>query len=108
MNRTLAGPCAAILCLGLIASVANSAVAQDMTAKACTADSGVDRAMCVAQIGGARQMLSDQKTVCSPNSPDDLSDTYAVIDFIRAHPERQSEDVGAVTEDVLTKLYPCP
>jgi hypothetical protein len=78
-----------------------------MTAKGCTANTGADRAFCVTMIGATRQALSDQKIVCSPVAPNDLSDTYAVIDFIRAHPERQSEEVGAITEEVLKKMHPC-
>jgi hypothetical protein len=84
------------------------AMAQDMTtAKVCTADQGTERAICVAMIGAERQVLSEGKVVCPPSDPHDLTDTYAVIAFIRAHPERQSEEIGAITEEVLKKRHPC-
>jgi hypothetical protein len=110
MRISVSAQLAAILCLGVVGFPTGSTSGQDidMTAKACTADSGQNRAFCVAMIGGTRQMLSDGKVVCSPASLNDLSDTYAVIDFIRAHPERQGEKIGAITEEVLKKLHPCP
>jgi hypothetical protein len=101
----------AALTFGLMAFSVESAVGEDidMTAKSCTADAGADRAFCVTMIGGTREELRQGgSTVCSPNGPNDLSDTYAVIDFIRAHPERQAEEIGAITQEVLQKLHPCP
>jgi hypothetical protein len=83
------------------------AVAEGISAKTCMADDGSDRAMCVTMIGAMRQVLADGKTVCSQVRSNDLSDTHAVIDFIRAHPDRQNEGLGAVTEEVLKKLHPC-
>ena len=94
--------------LGVTFSAFWSGSALALTAETCVADGGADRAMCVAMIGAKRQMLSDGKTVCSPVDPNDLSDTYAVIDFIRANPDRQGEALGAITEEVLKKMHPCP
>jgi|UPI0004896FDD hypothetical protein len=107
MKKSLTAKFAAILCFSSMVLVAKSGTAQDMTAKACTAETGADRAFCVTMIGAMRPILSDQKIVCSPVAPNDLSDTYAVIGFIRAHPERQSEKIGAITEEVLKKMHPC-
>jgi hypothetical protein len=80
-------------------------------AHTCTADQGSDRALCVAMIGAMRTVLgrdTAEKVVCSPADPSDLSDTYTVIEWIRAHPDRQGEDLGAITEEVLRELHPCP
>jgi len=78
-----------------------------MPAQVCASDTGTDRAMCVAMIGAERSVLNDGKTVCSNVAPEDLSDTHAIIDFIRAHPEQQQADLGDVAEQVLKKLHPC-
>jgi hypothetical protein len=93
--------------LGVTLTAFWSGPALALTAKTCAADGGTDRAMCVAMIGAEREILAGGKTVCSPVDPNDLADTYAVIDFIRAHPERQSEELGAITEEVLKKMHPC-
>ena len=100
--------CIALLCFGIAGIAAQSARGQDLMAGACTDDSGPKRAYCVAMIGTVREVTREEKTVCSPNDPNDLSDTHAVIDFIRAHPERQRESIGSIAEDVLKKLHPCP
>jgi hypothetical protein len=76
-------------------------------ARVCTADEGPDRAFCVILIGAERTRLAGSK-VCSPVAPDDLSDTYAVMDWIRAHPEAQDDDLMPVIEKVLSGLHPCP
>jgi hypothetical protein len=75
-------------------------------ARACLADDGPGRAFCVVVIAAERTRLAGSK-VCSPVSSDDLSDTYAVMDWIRAHPEAQGEELGPVVEKVLSELHPC-
>ena len=75
-------------------------------ARACLADDGPDRAFCVVLIGAERTRLAGSK-VCSPASADDLSDTYAVMDWIRAHPEAQDQALGPIIEKVLSELHPC-
>ena len=80
-------------------------------ARTCTADQGTDRALCVTMIGAMRSVLARdgaEKVVCSPVDHSDLSDTYAVIEWIRAHPDRQDEDLGSITEEVLRQFHPCP
>lgn len=86
----------------------SSAAHASIPARTCTAEQGSDRAMCVTMIGAMRGVLSGGQTVCSTVDPDDLSDTYAVIEWIRAHPDRQNEELGAITEEVLRELHPCP
>lgn len=100
-------------CFALVVALtacASSAAQTDsaIPARTCTADQGSDRAMCVTMIGAMRAVLGDAKVVCSPVDPHDLSDTYAVIEWIRDHPDRQGEKLGAVTEEVLRELHPCP
>jgi hypothetical protein len=75
-------------------------------ARACLADDGPARAFCVVLIGAERTRLAGSK-VCSPLPSDDLSDTYAVMDWIRAHPEAQDEELGPIIEKVLSELHPC-
>jgi hypothetical protein len=95
--------------LGTLITLFGAAARADgaMPAKVCASADGADRAMCVVMIGAERGVLNDGKTVCSNVAPDDLSDTYAVMDFIRAHPDRQQEELGDVIEQVLKKLHPC-
>ena len=75
-------------------------------ARACLADDGPDRAFCVIMIGAERTRLAGSK-VCSPVAPHDLSDTYAVMDWIRVHPEAQGDELGPVIEKVLSEMHPC-
>ena len=75
-------------------------------ARACLADDGPDRAFCVVLIGAERTRLAGSK-VCSPVPPSDLSDTYAVMDWIREHPDAQDEELGPIIEKVLSELHPC-
>jgi hypothetical protein len=75
-------------------------------ARACLAEDGPDRAFCVVLIGAERTRLAGSK-VCSPVPSDDLSDTYAVMDWIRAHPEAQDQELGPVIEKVLSEMHPC-
>jgi hypothetical protein len=75
-------------------------------ARACLEDDGPGRAFCVIMIGAERTRLAGSK-VCSPVPPSDLSDTYAVMDWIRAHPEAQDQELGPVIEKVLSEMHPC-
>ncbi len=75
-------------------------------ARACLAEEGPGRTFCVVVIAAERTRLAGSK-VCSPVSSDDLSDTYAVMDWIRAHPEAQSQDLAPVVEKVLSEMHPC-
>jgi hypothetical protein len=60
----------------------------------------------VVLIGAERTRLAGSK-VCSPVPPSDLSDTYAVMDWIREHPDAQDEELGPIIEKVLSELHPC-
>jgi len=76
-------------------------------ARVCLAEDGPDRTFCVVILGAERTRLADSRMVCSNVSPSDLSDTYAVMDWIRAHPEAQDDDLGSVIERVLKEMHPC-
>jgi hypothetical protein len=75
-------------------------------ARACLAENGPGRAYCVLVIGAERTRLAGTK-VCGPAPAEELSDTYAVMDWIRAHPEAQSDPLPPVIEKVLSELHPC-
>jgi hypothetical protein len=75
-------------------------------ARACLDADGPGRAFCVILIGAERTRLAGSK-VCSPVPSSDLSDTYAVMDWIRAHPEAQDEELGPLIEKVLSEMHPC-
>jgi len=101
---------AAVVAAGMIGTASGeekipSSVCLDQT-------QGKDRAMCVILIGAVRQFMHDGKpmhgfTACSKVDPHDLSDTYAIMDWIRAHPERQQDDLLNVAPEALQKLHPC-
>ncbi|GIK96274.1 MAG: hypothetical protein BroJett029_04830 [Alphaproteobacteria bacterium] len=96
------------LVVALTAWAGSAAQAESaIPARACTTGQGSDRAMCIAMIGAMRGMLGNAKIVCSPADPHDLSDADAVIEWIRDHPERQDESLGAITREVLQELHPC-
>src|SRR5690349_2356017 len=75
-------------------------------ARACLADDGPARAFCVVVIAAERTRLAGSR-VCSPVPSSDLSDTYAVMDWIRVHPEAQGDDLGPIVEKVLSQMHPC-
>jgi hypothetical protein len=76
-------------------------------ARVCLAEDGPPRTFCVVILGAERTRLADSRAVCSNISPSDLADTYAVMDWIRAHPEAQNDDLGSVIERVLKEMHPC-
>ena len=65
----------------------------------------------VVTIGALRMALSDpdvgQKSVCTSPQADELADTYAVMDWIKAHPDRQEDELSAVVIEALQQLHPC-
>ena len=75
-------------------------------ARACLDNDGPGRAYCVILIGAERTRLAGSK-VCSPVPSSDLSDTYAVMDWIRAHPDAQDQELGPIIEKVLSEMHPC-
>ena len=95
-----------VLAALLIATGTSTAQQSRIVAKTCTADDGYELALCRSYIAALRVFLQGQ-VVCSPVAGDDPSDTDAVIKWIRAHPERQQDDVGDVATEVLKKLHPC-
>jgi hypothetical protein len=76
-------------------------------AELCASNRGGDRATCVTMIGAVRAALGDQRAICGEYDPADLADTYAVMDWVKAHPERQSDDLAGVISEVLQQRHPC-
>lgn len=74
----------------------------------CASDDGADRAVCVAMIGAERESrgFNRQRAACLPEG-DQLAPTYAVMDWIRARPERQSEDLSDLINEALAGIDPC-
>jgi hypothetical protein len=111
---------ATILALVTSASIlsltATETIALEVTALASLClDSthGEDRAMCVAIISSIREHMREGRSfnefrACSTVEPNDLSDTYAVIDWIHANPERQQEELFSIAAEALQQLHPCP
>jgi len=97
---------AVVLCLGGI----GTAQARDITGATCFADSGPDRALCVTMIGAMREIIrlsGKLDASCPLSNRDDLGVTYALMDWIRAHPERKTEELGALSKEGLADIYPC-
>ncbi|MDY0874005.1 hypothetical protein [Dongia rigui] len=94
------------LCLGSV----DDAQAQTITGATCFADSGADRALCVTMIGAMReyiQLSGKLDSSCPLNDRDDLGVTYALMDWIRARPERKAESLGTLGKEGLVEIYPC-
>lgn len=80
------------------------------TGQDCLAEDGESRAMCLAMIGAVREISrseSSQDPACASGGADDLAISYAVIDWIKAHPERQGEDLALLIREALIGLDPC-
>jgi hypothetical protein len=104
------------LALLILVGVHSALSAQERTPASVCLDQtqGQDRAMCVVMIGAIRGFMSKGEEAfgyraCSPTLADskDLSDTYAVMDWIRDHPERQQDELGVVAAEVLQSRHPC-
>lgn len=74
----------------------------------CASADGADRAICVAMIGAERESrgFNQQRAACLPDG-DQLAPTYAVMDWIRARPERQKEDLGDLINEAFAGIDPC-
>jgi hypothetical protein len=107
------GRICAALTLVLFLSLGAHADQIDSSASFCLDKTqGEDRARCVTLIGAIREMMRDGKAVgnfraCSPSDPNNLSDTYAIIDWIETHPQRQEDSLLDVAPEVLQQLHPC-
>ncbi|WP_374377600.1 hypothetical protein [Dongia sp.] len=80
------------------------------TGATCNSTDGEDRAACMATIGAVRSIIGDANTsdpACARGARDDLQVSYAVIDWIKAHPERQGEDLAALAREALMQIDPC-
>lgn len=96
---------AVLSALGLV-TLAGPAIAYD--GSVCDSTDGTDRAICVATIGAEResQGFNRQRATCLPEG-DQLAPTYAVMDWIRARPERQKEDLSDLVNEALANIDPC-
>lgn len=80
------------------------------TGTTCLSTVPKDHAACIAMIGAVRVMMSDENSTdpaCTRASPDDMRITDGVIDWIRSHPERQSEDLANLAREALLGIDPC-
>jgi hypothetical protein len=91
--------------LGLV-TFASPAIAYD--GSVCASADGTDRAVCVVMIGAERESrgFNRQRAACLPEG-DQLAPTYAIIDWIRARPERQNEDLSHLINEALADIDPC-
>ena len=98
----------AFLALPILAAIATPALAY--TGATCHATDGEDRAACMATIGAVRAIIGDSNNsdpACARGARDDMQISYAVIDWIKAHPERQNEDLAALAREALMQIDPC-
>lgn len=101
-----------LLSVSLAVLLGNAAPAKavDMTGKACFADDGQERAICIVMIGATRGLVASSKNVdpaCPVSDPHDMKVSYGVIDWIRARPERKDEELGPLIREALLDVDPC-
>jgi len=108
---------AILLAIGLLCLPASIAVADEVEAPSNASlcldeNNSRERVFCFTTIDQIRSYMRGGKPIgsfnaCSLVDLHDLSDTYAVIDWIRAHPERQEDDLNEVAAEALQRLHPC-
>ena len=94
--------------IALLAATALPAVAY--TGATCLSTMPDDHAACIALIGAVRVMMTDESSTdpaCTRANPDDMRVTDGVIDWIKSHPERQSEDLANLAREALLGIDPC-
>lgn len=80
------------------------------TGATCASTLGEDRAACIAMIGAVRVMMTDEHSTdpaCARADTDDMHVTDGVVDWIKAHPERQNEDLANLIREALLGVDPC-
>lgn len=80
------------------------------TGATCISTLGEDRAACIAMIGAVRVMMTDEHNTdpaCARADTDDMHVTDGVVDWIKAHPERQGEDLANLIREALLGVDPC-
>lgn len=106
--KNVAGIKAGLALMLTVAFVTFAAPAFALEGTVCASSDGADRAMCVAMIGAERESrgFNQQRAACLPDG-DHLAPTYAVMDWIRARPERQKEDLGQLIDEAIAGIDPC-
>ena len=97
-----------LTCAPLLAFTAIPAFAY--TGTTCVSTASEDRAACVAMIGAVRVMMTDDHSTdpaCARADTDDMHVTDSVVDWIKAHPERQNEDLANLIREALLGVDPC-
>lgn len=95
-------------CFFMAAGLTNSATAY--TGQDCVAEDNEARAICIAMIGAVRTSTAGADMgdpACATHNPDDLAVSYAVIDWIKAHPERRSENLTQLIREALVTIDSC-
>jgi hypothetical protein len=80
------------------------------TGETCVNPDDESRALCIVMIGAMRGSSAGTNAsdpACAASNPDDLSVSYAIIDWIKASPERQHEDLGKLINEALISVDPC-
>jgi hypothetical protein len=98
------------LVLFTIFLMSSSVALADFTGETCFADGGQDRAICVAMIGAVRSSAASGKGAdlsCPASAANDMTASYAAIDWIRSHPQRKDEDLGILIEEGLMEVAHC-
>jgi hypothetical protein len=76
----------------------------------CTTDVAEDRSACIAMIGAVRTLMTDESSTdpaCARANTDDMRVTDGVVDWIKSHPERQSDDLANLIREALLSVDPC-
>jgi len=80
------------------------------TGTTCLSTVPEDHAACIAMIGAVRTLMTDESSTdpaCARANTDDMRVTDGVVDWIKSHPERQSEDLANLIREALLGVDPC-
>lgn len=88
----------------------SAGMAQAYTGATCVATDSESRSTCIAMIGAVRELISDGNSAdpaCARVGSDDVAMTEGVIDWIKARPERQNDDLANLIREALLGIDPC-
>lgn len=80
------------------------------TGATCIATDSESRSTCIAMIGAVRELMSDSNSTdpaCARVGSDDMAVINGVIDWIKARPERQGDDLANLIREALLNIDPC-
>lgn len=80
------------------------------TGTTCISTVPDDHAACIAMIGAVRALMTDESSTdpaCARANTDDMRVTDGVIEWIKEHPERHSEDLANLIREALLNVDPC-